>query len=166
MHKFNRIRQVAPMCPCGRTHCRHLSNKIEPPVYGGYVPCGKLLWPLVISLGTPTYRVAQIAKRFEPSTVLWALHTIQPSGYICHPTSDCKLDEEGILRTNCMRLETWRDMETWDRALTRHTCVSRLNEDRDMKNHVSRQDTCPETPSLLICEVSYSNICIIWREGW
>jgi len=26
MHKFNRIRQVAPMCPHGRTRCRHLSN--------------------------------------------------------------------------------------------------------------------------------------------
>jgi len=26
MHKFNRIRQVAPMCPHGSTRCRHLSN--------------------------------------------------------------------------------------------------------------------------------------------
>jgi len=32
-------------------------------------------------LDTPTYTVAQIAKRFEPSTVLWAFHTIQPSSY-------------------------------------------------------------------------------------
>jgi len=30
------------------------------------------------SLDTPTYTVVQIAKRFEPSTVLWAFHTIQP----------------------------------------------------------------------------------------
>ena len=30
-------------------------------------------------LDTPTYAVAQTAKRFEPSTVLWAFHTIQPS---------------------------------------------------------------------------------------
>jgi len=33
----------------------------------------------LLSLDTPTYTVAQIAKRFEPSTVLWAYHTIQPS---------------------------------------------------------------------------------------
>jgi len=32
MHKFNSIHQVAPMCPCGRTRCRHLSNNIEPSV--------------------------------------------------------------------------------------------------------------------------------------
>jgi len=82
MHKFNRIRQVAPMCPCGRTRYRHLSHNIEPSVYGGDAPYGKLLWPLVIS-DTPTYTVAQIAKRFEPSTVLWAFHTIQPSTSIC-----------------------------------------------------------------------------------
>jgi len=48
MHMFNRIRQVAPRCPCGRTRCRHLSNNIEPSVYGGYAPYVKLLWPLVI----------------------------------------------------------------------------------------------------------------------
>jgi len=27
-HKFNRMRQVAPMCPYGRKHCRHLANTI------------------------------------------------------------------------------------------------------------------------------------------
>jgi len=48
MHMLNRIRQVAPMCPCGRTRCRHLSNIIEPSMYGGDAPYGKLLWPLVI----------------------------------------------------------------------------------------------------------------------
>jgi len=31
----------------------------------------------LLSLDTPT--VAQTAKRFEPSTVLWAFRTIQPS---------------------------------------------------------------------------------------
>ena len=35
----------------------------------------------LLSLDTPTYTVAQIAKRFEPNTVLWAFHTIQPSSY-------------------------------------------------------------------------------------
>jgi len=48
MHKFNRIRQVAPMCPRERTRCCHLSNNIEPSVYGGDAPYGKLLLPLVI----------------------------------------------------------------------------------------------------------------------
>jgi len=33
-------------------------------------------------LDTPTYTVVQIAKRFEPSTVLWAFHTIQPSSCV------------------------------------------------------------------------------------
>ena len=36
----------------------------------------------LISLDTPTYTVAQTAKRFEPSTVSWAFHTIQPSSCI------------------------------------------------------------------------------------
>jgi len=43
MHKFNRIRQVAPMCPHGRTRCRHLSNNMEPFVYGDDAPYVKLL---------------------------------------------------------------------------------------------------------------------------
>jgi len=34
-HKFNRICQVAPMCPHGRAHWRHLANAIEPFVCGG-----------------------------------------------------------------------------------------------------------------------------------
>jgi len=33
----------------------------------------------LLSLDMPIYTVAQIAKRFEPSTLLWAFHTIQPS---------------------------------------------------------------------------------------
>jgi len=33
----------------------------------------------LLSLDTPTYTVAQIGKCFEPSTVLWAFHTIHPS---------------------------------------------------------------------------------------
>jgi len=37
----------------------------------------------LLSLDTPTYTVAQIAKRFQPSTVLWAFHTIKPSGLLC-----------------------------------------------------------------------------------
>ena len=35
----------------------------------------------LLSLDMPTYTVAQIAKRFEPSTVLWAFYTIQPSSF-------------------------------------------------------------------------------------
>jgi len=41
----------------------------------------------LLSLDTPTYTVEQIAKRFEPSTVLWAFHTIQPSS-ISIPIND------------------------------------------------------------------------------
>jgi len=48
MLRFSHIRQVAPMCPHGRTHFRHLENMREPSVYGGDVPYVKLLWPLVI----------------------------------------------------------------------------------------------------------------------
>jgi len=33
----------------------------------------------LLSLDTLTYTVAQIAKHFEPSTVLLAFHTIEPS---------------------------------------------------------------------------------------
>jgi len=35
----------------------------------------------LLSLDTPTYTVAQTAKHFEPSTVMWAFHTIQPSSF-------------------------------------------------------------------------------------
>ena len=34
-HKFDRIRQVAPMCPDGRAYWRHLANTIESSVFGG-----------------------------------------------------------------------------------------------------------------------------------
>jgi len=34
-HKFNRIRQEAPICRHWRAHCRHLANTIEPSVCGG-----------------------------------------------------------------------------------------------------------------------------------
>jgi len=34
-HKCPRIRHVAPMCPYGRTHWRHLANTIEQYVCGG-----------------------------------------------------------------------------------------------------------------------------------
>jgi len=33
---FNRIRQVASICPHGRANCRHLANTIEPSVCGGH----------------------------------------------------------------------------------------------------------------------------------
>jgi len=80
MHKFNRIRQVAPICPCGRTHCRHLSNNIEHPSTVAMRLMANYFDHL-LSLDTPTWTVAQIAERFEPSTVLWAFHTIQPSSF-------------------------------------------------------------------------------------
>jgi len=36
------------MCPHGRTRCRHLSNNIEPSVFGGDAPYVKLLSAHVI----------------------------------------------------------------------------------------------------------------------
>jgi len=33
-HKFNRILQVAPVCPHGKAHWRHLANTTEPSVCG------------------------------------------------------------------------------------------------------------------------------------
>jgi len=85
MHKLNHIRQVAPVCPCGRTRCRHLSNNIEPSVYGRTAAMRLMAnyFDQLLSLDTPTCTVAHIAKRFKPSTVLWAFHTIQPSSLLC-----------------------------------------------------------------------------------
>jgi len=34
-NKFNRIRQVAPMCSHGTAHWRNLENMTEPSVFGG-----------------------------------------------------------------------------------------------------------------------------------
>jgi len=48
MHSFNRVCQVAPVCPHGRIRCRHLSNNIGPSIYGGDAPYVKLLRPHVI----------------------------------------------------------------------------------------------------------------------
>jgi len=78
MHKFNRSRQVAPMCPHGRTRCWYLSNNIEHPSTAAMRLMANYFDHL---LDTPTYTVAQAAKRFEPSTVLWTFHTIQPSSW-------------------------------------------------------------------------------------
>jgi len=45
----------------------------------------------LLSVDTPTYTTAQIAKRFEPSTVLWAFRTIQPSSLKIEVMADCLL---------------------------------------------------------------------------
>jgi len=34
-HKFNRIRQVVPICPHGTQHWRNLANMTEPSICGG-----------------------------------------------------------------------------------------------------------------------------------
>ena len=47
----------------------------------------------LLSLDTPTYTVAQIAKCFEPSTVLWEFHAIQPSGYYLFNINDSSFRE-------------------------------------------------------------------------
>jgi len=46
-HKYNHIHQVAPTCPHGRAHWRHLANAIELSA-SAMRPYVKLLWPLVI----------------------------------------------------------------------------------------------------------------------
>jgi len=43
----------------------------------------------LLFLDTPIYTVEQIAKRFEPSTVLWASHTIQPSSLFMQLIQKC-----------------------------------------------------------------------------
>jgi len=48
MHKFNCIRQVAPVCSQERTHCGHLANATEQSVYSGDAPYVKLFSSLVI----------------------------------------------------------------------------------------------------------------------
>jgi len=77
MRKFNSIRQVAPMCPYGRTRCRDLSNNIEPSVYGNNAPYVKLLWPLIIfghaDLGSRTRQPS------DSSRVLYCGHSTQYS---------------------------------------------------------------------------------------
>jgi len=71
------------MCPCGRTRCRHLSCTLNHPSTAAMRLMANYFDHL-LSLDTPTYTVAQIAKRFEPSTVLWAFHTIQQSSLFLH----------------------------------------------------------------------------------
>ena len=45
--QIHRIRQVAPTCPLGRAHWRHLANSIELSVCAAVRFCVKLLWPLL-----------------------------------------------------------------------------------------------------------------------
>jgi len=73
MHKFNRQcafmeRHVAVTCRITLNHPSTAAMRLMANYFDH-----------LLSLDTPTYIVAQIAKRFEPSTVLWAFHIIQPS---------------------------------------------------------------------------------------
>ena len=83
MHKFNRIRQVAPTCRHGRTHCRHLANAIEPSACTAAMRLMYNYFDHLLFLNTPSYTEAKTAERFELNTVLWAVHTIQPSSFNC-----------------------------------------------------------------------------------
>jgi len=49
-HKFNCIRQVAPMCPPLWAHWRHLANTIEPSICGGDAVLCQITWLLVYFL--------------------------------------------------------------------------------------------------------------------
>ena len=69
----------------------HLANTIEPSVYCCDAPYIKLVYiDHLLFSDTRTYTVAQIAELFEPNTVLWAFHPIQPSGYeVLDATFNC-----------------------------------------------------------------------------
>ena len=58
------------------THCRHLSNYIEPSVYSGDAPYVKLLWPLVI-FGRPLRQSHK--KPSASSRVLYCGHSTKYS---------------------------------------------------------------------------------------
>ena len=47
VHKFNHIRHVAPMYPCGRAHGATWQIRLTRPSAGALQPYAKLLWPLV-----------------------------------------------------------------------------------------------------------------------
>ena len=80
MHKFNRIRQVAPMCPYGRTRCRHLSSNIEPSFYGNDAPYVKLLCPLVI-FGHAHLHSHTDSQELRAEHCIVGIHTMQPSSF-------------------------------------------------------------------------------------
>jgi len=69
------------MCPCGRIRCRRQITLNHLRTAAMHLMAN--YFEHLLSLKTPTYTVAQTAKRFEPSTVLWASHTIQPSSLVC-----------------------------------------------------------------------------------
>jgi len=72
-HKFSRIRQVAPMCPYGRTYWRHLANIIKPSICGGDAALCQLsdyfdhlLWP-PYGIGRPLYFCPVVSSIFFSS---------------------------------------------------------------------------------------------------
>jgi len=75
-HKFNRIRQMAPMCPHGRAHWRHLANTSEPSVCGGdavlyQIPSTTCYISLDISysgISLPIYDISYIRRKWRNST--------------------------------------------------------------------------------------------------
>jgi len=71
----------------------------------------------LLSLDTPTYTVPQIAKRFEPSTVLWAFHTIQPSTLCLKKRSQLLIVCNFNLFSKC--LHCWKAYEICFKAYTR-----------------------------------------------
>jgi len=75
---FTRWGQCALMA--GHVAVTFPSSNIEPFVYGGDAPYVKLLWLLVI-LGHAHLDSRTHSPAFEPNTVLWAFHTIEPSSY-------------------------------------------------------------------------------------
>jgi len=71
-HKFNRIRQVAPMCPPMWAHWRHLANTIEPSVCGGNVVLCQITLTTCYSCTHP----CTVAHGVQKVCLLWVLSVI------------------------------------------------------------------------------------------
>jgi len=126
-HKLNRIRQVAPMCPHGRAHWRHLENTIEPNVikWIAHQPLCGWCYLFTVSISvclSACLSVNNFAQKLpsgfrdlheisregwqlvnEQITQLW-LRSGSPSGYRnCFPDSS----SSRINRLRCATLQCW-----------------------------------------------------------
>jgi len=64
-HKFNRIRQVAPMFSHGRAHCRHLANRIKPSICCGDAALCQITWPPTTTALRPFVHLLEIPDNAE-----------------------------------------------------------------------------------------------------
>ena len=159
MHKFNRIRQVAPMSLTGghvAVTCRITLNHPSTAtmrLMANY-------FDHLLSLDTPNYTVAQIAKRFEPSTVLWAFRTIQPSSFVYkHTTIAYKTRNKWPDRISD-RNGSWTLWNSLPRTSRRSNRLKRL---LIFRMHSLFHDTIVETTVAATVSQIYSPWCIELR---